>query len=208
VGEVDLRIFMNNRQLQQLIGRDDSNVGEIAVTLKDKNAAPAFRDALMGDGLSRFARIQTWDDAQPKFLKDIKATFGLLGNMIGSIGLAVASITIFIVIFVNAITRRRYIGIMKGIGISRTAIEFSYIMQSLFYATVGMTIGSIIVFAMLQPFIAAHPINFPFSDGILVATALGTLVRAGILFVTTIIAGYVPARIVVKQNTLDAILGR
>jgi ABC-type antimicrobial peptide transport system permease subunit len=81
-------------------------------------------------------------------------------------------------------------------------------MQSLFYATVGMTIGSIIVFAMLQPFIAAHPINFPFSDGILVATALGTLVRAGILFVTTIIAGYVPARIVVKQNTLDAILGR
>lgn len=208
VGEVDLRIFMNNRQLQQLIGRDDSNVGEIAVSLKDKNAAPAFRDALVGEGLNRFARIQTWDDAQPKFLKDIKATFGLLGNMIGSIGLAVASITIFIVIFVNAITRRRYIGIMKGIGISRTAIEFSYIMQSLFYATVGMTIGSIIVFAMLQPFIAAHPINFPFSDGILVATALGTLARAVILFLTTIIAGYVPARIVVKQNTLDAILGR
>ncbi len=131
-----------------------------------------------------------------------------MGNLIGSVGLAVASITIFIVIFVNAITRRRYIGILKGIGISSRAIEISYIIQSLFYALLGMIIGSFLVFAVLQPFIAAHPINFPFSDGILVATAGGTFLRAVILGIATIIAGYIPARIVVKQNTLSAILGR
>lgn len=61
---------------------------------------------------------------------------------------------------------------------------------------------------MLKPYFDAYPIDFPFSDGILVATVSGTLARAGILFVATIIAGYIPARIVVRQNTLDAILGR
>ena len=37
--------------------------------------------------------------------------------------LVVASITIFIVIFINAITRRKFIGILQGIGISGEAIE-------------------------------------------------------------------------------------
>jgi ABC-type antimicrobial peptide transport system permease subunit len=60
----------------------------------------------------------------------------------------------------------------------------------------------------LVPFIDAHPINFPFSDGILVATASGTLWRAFALLVATVIAGYIPAKIVSRQNTLDAILGR
>lgn len=208
VNGIDGRIFMTESQVRQLIGRSDYNVDEIAIKLFDSQKADSVRDQLIQQGFAEFAVIQTWLDAQPKFLKDIKATFALLGNMIGSIGLAVASITIFIVIFVNAITRRRYIGIMKGIGISSRAIEFSYIAQSIFYAVLGMAVGSIIVFLLLKPYFDANPINFPFSDGILVAEPLGTLIRSAILFIATVIAGYVPARIVVKQNTLDAILGR
>lgn len=205
---IDQRIFMTATQVRQLIGRNDYNVDEIAIKLIDPSQANLVRDQIIQQGFDKNANIQTWEDAQPKFLKDIKTTFALLGNMIGSIGLAVASITIFIVIFVNAITRRRYIGIMKGIGISSRAIEFSYIAQSIFYAVMGMSIGALLIFGFLQPYIATHPINFPFSDGILVATPIGTLARALILFGATIIAGYVPAKIVVKQNTLDAILGR
>ena len=148
------------------------------------------------------------DEAIPKFLKDIKGTFSILGNAISGIGLVVACITIFIVIFVNAITRRRFIGILKGIGISERAIKFSYVLQSLFYALSGVVIGSCIVFFFLKPLIAAHPINFPFSDGILVATVGGTMTKALILFIATVIAGYIPARMVVRQNTLNAILGR
>ena len=132
----------------------------------------------------------------------------MLGNILSSIGLVVASITIFIVIFINAITRRKFIGILKGIGINEKAIEVSYIMQSFFYALCGSVIGLIVLYGFLQPAIAAHPIDFPFSDGILVAPLGGTFFRIGLLMVTTIIAGFVPARMVVKKNTLDSILGR
>lgn len=206
---IDMRVFMVDSQFKKIIGRNDFNVDEISIKI-DPNITDAtkLKQALINQGFDNFARVQTWEDAQPKFLQDIKTTFGLLGNLIGSIGLAVACITIFIIIFVNAITRRRFIGILKGIGINSQAIEVSYVLQSLFYALCGIILGGAFIFGFLKPYIAAHPINFPFSDGILVATVSGTMLRAVILLIATLIAGYIPARIVVKQNTLDAILGR
>lgn len=207
-GEIDQRIFMLASEVRKIIGRNDYNVDEISIRLAPGTDPTKITSALKSQGIDQIAKVQTWEESEPKFLKDIKVTFGILGNLIGSIGLAVASITIFIIIFVNAITRRRFIGILKGIGIRSLAIEISYIIQSLFYAFCGIILGSLFIFLFLKPYIAAHPINFPFSDGILVATVSGTLLRASILLVATLIAGYIPARLVVKQNTLDAILGR
>jgi ABC-type antimicrobial peptide transport system permease subunit len=81
-------------------------------------------------------------------------------------------------------------------------------MQSIFYAVTGSVIGLFILYGFLVPFVDAHPINFPFSDGIIYAPYLGTFFRILALLITTIIAGYIPARMIVKKNTLDAILGR
>lgn len=208
VDELSFRVFFVDSQLRSLIGRDDYNVDEISIKLKPDADPVLVRDGLLRSGVGEYARVQTFEDAQPKFLKDIKATFALLGNMISSIGLTVASITIFIVIFINAITRRKFIGIMKGIGISGKSIEASYVFQSIFYAVIGSSIGLVILYGFLQPYIAANPIDFPFSDGILVATVEGTFIRIMLLVVTTIIAGYIPARMIVRKNTLDSILGR
>lgn len=208
VGELDQRIFILDSVLKNLIGRSDYNVDEIAIKIKPGTNPLVVKQALISSGVSNTARVQTSEEALPKFLKDIKDTFGLLGNVIGSIGLVVASITIFIVIYINAITRRKFIGILKGIGIESNVIEISYIIQSVFYATFGVLVGLLILYGFLVPYVDAHPINFPFSDGILVAEVPNTLLRAGLLLVATIFAGYIPARLVVKQNTLDAILGR
>lgn len=207
-GAFDDRVVILDSVLRPLIGRTDYNVDEIAIKLNPGADPLVVKQALLSSGIGETARVQTIEEALPKFLKDIQATFGLLGNAIGSIGLVVASITIFIVIYINAITRRKFIGILKGIGIDSTAIEFSYILQSILYATMGVVVGLFILYGFLVPYIDAHPINFPFSDGILVAEYYNTGIRAVLLLIATIFAGYIPARIVVKQNTLDAILGR
>jgi putative ABC transport system permease protein len=208
VDEVSLRVFMVDSQLRSMIGRNDYNVDEISIKLKPGVRPELVRDILKQNGVDRVAKVQTYIDAQPKFLKDITDTFALLGNMLSSIGLVVASITIFIVIFINAITRRKFIGILKGIGINERAIEVSYIVQSFFYALCGSFIGVLVLYLFLEPAIRAHPIDFPFSDGILVAPVPGTLLRVGLLMLTTIIAGFIPARMIVRKNTLDSILGR
>jgi len=208
VDEVSLSVFMVDSQMRSLIGRSDGNVDEIAMKLKPGVEPASVRDTLKRSGVDRYAKVQTYEDAQPQFLKDIIETFNLLGNVFSSIGLVVASITIFIVIFINALTRRKYIGILKGIGIDGKAIEFSYVFQSIFYALLGSVIGLVLVYAILVPMFAAHPIDFPFSDGILVAPLDQTLFRVGLLVFSTLIAGYIPAWMIIRKNTLDSILGR
>jgi len=208
VGENDSTIFFPAKQLRQMIGRDDFNVDEFAIRLAPKTDPIPIKERLINLGIDEFADVQTFEDAQPKFLEDIKSTFATLGNAISSIGLVVASITVFIVIFINAITRRKFIGILKGIGIDQFAIESSYMIQSFFYAIIGSIIGFAIVYGFLVPFVAANPIDFPFSDGILVAPLGGTFIKMGILVAITVVAGYIPARMIVRKNTLDSILGR
>lgn len=211
IDQIDARVFMVQPELRKLIGRSDVNVSEIAVKLtpgSTEEDAVRVKKILEANGYEYDAKIQTATEAQPKFLKDMKDIFGLLGTLMGSIGLVVASITVFIVIFVNTLTRRKFIGILKGIGISSKSIEYSYIIQSAFYAVVGALLGMVVLYGFLVPFIDANPIPFPFSDGILYAPIIGTLWRAFALFAVTIIAGYIPARMIVGKNTLDSILGR
>lgn len=203
-----MSVFMPAPEVRTLLGRTDQNVMQIAIRLTPGSDPDAFKQLLLRSGIGEKAKVQTFADAIPNGVADIKTTFAMLGNGFSSIGLVVAAITIFIVIFINAITRRKFIGILKGIGISGEAIEISYIFQSLFYAVIGSAIGLLILYGLLVPGLAAHPIDFPFSDGILVAPVGGTMIRIGLLVLTTVIAGYLPSRMIVRRNTLDSILGR
>lgn len=208
IGLLATSIFMPAAELRTLMGREDQNVGQIAIRLVPGSDPDAFKKLLLRSGIGEKAKVQTFTDSIPNGVADIKTTFAMLGNGFSSIGLVVAAITIFIVIFINAITRRKFIGILKGIGISGEAIELSYVFQSLFYAVIGSVVGLAVLYGFLVPAVAAHPINFPFSDGILVAPLGETLIRILLLVFITVIAGYLPSRMIVRKNTLDAILGR
>lgn len=208
VDELSQRVFMTDAELRRLVPANKMEYQEIAIN------AVKGKDEALRDELKRFigdenaARVQTSEESIPSFLRDIEMTMGVLGNAISSIALVVASITVFIVIYINAVTKRKFIGIMKGIGISPQAVQFSYVFQAIFYGIAGTAVGALLTFGLLRPFFDAHPINFPFSDGILVATPSGAINRAAILMVVTLLAGYVPATIIAKKNTLDSILGR
>jgi putative ABC transport system permease protein len=210
VDQVSLRAFITKADFWRLVDRPGLNANEFAMRITPGSRATPdiIKNNLVKSGFSTDGKIQTATEAIPDFLNQIRLAFGLLGNVIGAVGIVVASITIFIVIFINAVTRRKYIGIMKGIGIKEKAIEISYIIQSIFYATLGGLLGIFIVYVLLVPFFLAHPLDFPFSDGILVAPIDGTVIKFFLLLFVTIIAGYIPARNIVKKNTLDSILGR
>ncbi|MSU54914.1 MAG: FtsX-like permease family protein [Candidatus Taylorbacteria bacterium] len=207
VDEISTRAFITDKELKRLIPVNKEEVQEIAIKTDDLYA-PILSNEIKFFMGSYSARIQTSGEAIPSFLRNIETTMGVLGNALSSFALVVASITIFIVVFINAVTKRKFIGIMKGIGVSPIAIEFSYIFQALFYGVVGSIVGLIITFGVLKPYFAAYPINFPFSDGILVATPESAGIRVVILLVVTLAAGYIPAKLIVRKNTLDAILGR
>jgi ABC-type lipoprotein release transport system permease subunit len=208
VGENSRRVFMLESQMRKVLGRGQDKKDEIGVALRDGAQADEYVQALLAMGVSEYATVQTSRESQGKFLDDITQTFDLLGTSIGFVGVVVAAITVFIVIFIVALNRQKQIGILKGIGINRLAIESSYVFLSFIYALVGITLGVIVLYTLIAPYIALHPIDFPFADGLLVAPWDDTLVRSGILIATTVLAGYVPARLIVQKNTINAILGR
>ncbi len=208
VDEVSLNSYIPEREFRRLFNRIDRNADQIVIRVKEGADAMAVKTSLAESGLSQFAKIQTYNEARPKFIIDIKNTFNVLGTFIGSIGIVVASITIFIIIFINALSRRRHIGILKGIGIERRAIEIAYVLQAAFYALAGSALGALLTYGFLVGYFEKNPIEFPFSDGILVAPPEETLIRFVVLFVITILAGFIPAWMITGQNTLDSILGR
>ena len=208
VGDVSIRAFIPNHDFIRLTGRTDLRVNEIAIQHVATVTDDELKNILTSYGFDKSAKIQTATEAIPQFLDQIRTAFGLLGTVIGSIGIIVASITIFIVIFINAVTRRRYIGILKGIGVSGGSLRFAYILQAVVYAGLGILAASAVIYGLLVPAFLAHPLNFPFSDGILVAPVAGTLKKAILLMVIAALAGFVPSWLIIRKNTLASILGR
>lgn len=208
VDQTSFRIFMTEAEFIRFFDRTSLNINEVAVLGADGVSEDTLKNIFIRSGFDNTAKIQTSAEAIPQFLVDIKVAFGLLGNIIGGIGIIVASITIFIIIFINAITRRKYIGILKAIGIEARSIKFAYIFQSLFYAVSGALLGMIVLYGLMVPGFNAHPIDFPFSDGILVAPFDSTMRKFLLLIIVTFLAGYIPASMIIKKNTLDSILGR
>ena len=208
IDEMSRRVYLNQSYLRKILNKPNNDANEIVVALKPGTDPVAFKETLLTYNIQRYGNIKTWEESQGQFFKDISATFNSLGTIIGSIGIVVASITVFIVIYINAVTRRKYIGILKAIGISGLTIELSYVYQSMFYSLLGSAIGTGLLFGLLKPAIDKNPIDFPFSDGILVAPLPDVLSKILLLLIITMIAGYIPAKLIVRKNTIDSILGR
>lgn len=208
--EINSRVYINQREFQTLTGRSRHQTNEIAMKVEEPtyNTLLGLQSDLSPIVQNHDAQIETWKESQGQFFKDLSVTFQLLGGVIGAIGITVASITLFIVIFINAIARERYIGIMKGIGIKQSIIKLSYMIQSMFYAAIGSLIGFLILWFGLVPYFQKNPVDFPFSDGILDVTLTGVLIRVTILILTAIAAGFIPAHLIVRKNTIDSLLGR
>jgi len=208
LNQINNRVFIDKQQFISLTGRAPQLSDEIAITLLNPQELEETRNILSSSVKSSEAKIETWRESQGQFFEDLSTTFTILGAVIGAIGLAVASVTLFIVIFINAISRERYIGILKGIGVDSSIIKYSYVFQSIFYALIGSAIGLFLLYIFLVPYFDENPIDFPFSDGILDVTVTGVILRVLILFVSSVAAGFIPSHLIVKKNTIDSILGR
>lgn len=202
------RAYILNSELNKMLGKSNGDVSEISIVMKEGVDPYTVKTPLMNNGFSEYAKINTYEEGAPEFLVNIKLFFSIIGTILGSVSVVVALITIFIIIYINALTRRRQIGIMKGIGVTEFAIEFSYICQALFYVLLGSFVALVLIFGILKPIIDAHPIDTPFATIVLVAEPVSVAFKFLLVMVVSVFAGYLPARLIVKKNTLNAILGR
>lgn len=205
---VSSRAYILDSELKKMIGKTDGDVSEIAIVVRKGVDPYVIKTPLVDNGFSEYAKINTAEEGAPEFLVNIRLFFSIIGTILGSVSVVVALITIFIIIYINALTRRRQIGIMKGIGVTNFAIEFSYICQAMFYVLTGSFIALLLIFGLLKPYLDLYPIDTPFASIVLVADPYSVAFKFLLVMIVSTLAGYLPAHLIVKQNTLHAILGK
>ncbi|MCL5438687.1 MAG: FtsX-like permease family protein [Patescibacteria group bacterium] len=202
-GFVDRLAFITTKEAESILGVHD-NASQILVKIKDTGSEDGYVDQIKT--FFPNLRVDKWNNFVGA-LGNVSKSFDMITLIISAIGLAVAAITIFILIYVEVVHKRRQIGILKAIGIKQNIIIYSYIFQALFYVSLGVVIGTLLTLYVLVPFFSGHPLRLPVGETGLALNKLGLIYNALSLFLAALIAGFIPSWRGAKENILKAIWG-
>jgi putative ABC transport system permease protein len=151
-------------------------------------------------------KVQDYNAIIASFVSFLKA-LDLIALIVSVISVLVAAITTFVLIYINAVSKMRQIGILKAIGIKKKIIVYSYIFQALFYTLLGIVIGAVCVFALLDPWLSTHPV--PIIKNLMNMTLVYTPQRIILSIATFSVAGFfaglLPSLLVVKKDILHTL---
>lgn len=133
--------------------------------------------------------------------------FDSIALIVSFISIVVGAATVFVMVYINAQSKQKQIGILKAIGIRERIIELSYVIQSLFYSMLGIIFGSLFLYFVVMPFLLSHPIEMPFGSAYLVLTVKDFIISVILMLLSSLVAGYTPARMVSKRDILKVIWG-
>jgi len=152
------------------------------------------------------AEVRSWSEYGGA-MGGIVSSFDVIASLIGTIGLVVAGIVMFIVIYINVINKKRQIGILRAIGIKRNVIVGSYLTQAIFYAILGIVFGGLLFGYGIQPYFELHPLDLPLGEVSLTVRAL--TISSAILGILTaaVLAGLIPVISITRQRIIQAIWG-
>lgn len=204
-GIAELAAFINAKEAESVLGVH--NEASEIVILADLERAPIESYVARIEAMAPNLKVKPYTELLAS-IETFLGAFDAIAYIVSTIAVAVAAITIFVIIYVNAISRRRQIGILKAIGIRQGIIELAYVFQSVFYALSGVAVGLILVFVVMVPLLGAYPIPLGFGIFITLSyTSTQIIVGVLALLFAGLFAGFIPARLVARQDILKAIWG-
>lgn len=195
--------YISQKEMESVLGLEDK-ASLILIKTTDKGNEYSYIKQFLELGIKE--EIKPWT-VYAAMVKNITASFDMIALLIAVIGLFVASVTIFIIIYVNTISKRRQIGILRAIGIKESVIIHSYILQAMFYAISGTIIGLFIMFLILKPWFVTHPLKFPVGFVSLLIVPEKVMVNTISLIAAALAAGLIPSWMAVRETILEAIWG-
>lgn len=202
-GFVDRQAFIASKEAESVLSVRDS---ASQILVRTDNDDEESRYVTQIQSIDPNLKLRKWTEYMGG-LSSVTESFDMITSVISAIGLVVSAVTIFILIYVNVVHRRRQIGILKAIGIKQDIIVYSYIFQALFYAVSGIIIGSLLIFYLIAPYFEANPLKLPIGETSLALS--NSLVMYSIfgLLLASLVAGFVPSWRGARENIIDAIWG-
>ncbi len=199
---IDNNAYITVGELDSVLGLQDK-ASSINIRLSPSVKVDDFKYSLMKYGIQY--KIRTWleDAAAARYYM---SSFDIISVVSTVAGLIIAVIVMFVVIYINTVNKRKQIGILKAIGIDQQIIINSYVIQVIFFTICGIILGLVLV-AGIVAYMTFNPMEFPDGDVSPVLDLLSVVQSAIILFVASLIAGYLPAWNTAKQGILSAMRG-
>jgi len=198
---VSQSVYISKKEAENILGIDDK-ASAILVRLNNKNDADRIKNLILESGIPN-ADMKTWEEAST-FTQGIKQTFGIVTIVTTFVAVVVVVSTIGIVVFINTARKKRIIGVLKAIGMQKNEIMMVFLFESLLFGVIGTVIGAGIVYVALF-YLSLNPILLPLGALVPVLYTETAIISAAILIVSSVIAGYLPARMASRQEILETI---
>ncbi|MCX9026342.1 MAG: FtsX-like permease family protein [Candidatus Methanoperedens sp.] len=195
--------YISQKGMESVYGLEDK-ASQILVKTRDNGNEDRYVKQFQEMGIKE--QIKPWT-VYAGMVKNITNSFDMIAMMITAIGLFVAVITIFIIVYTSTISKRKQIGILRAVGIEESIIIQSYIFQALFIVVCGIFIGLIIIFFAIKPYFIEHPLKFPIGLASLMILPEKVSMNVISLIIAAIAAGFIPSWMAVRKTIIDTIWG-
>jgi putative ABC transport system permease protein len=200
----DSTAFVNQKEIESFLGVHGL-ASKILVRINDEVDEATYIERLRDLGFKN-EKLSPWYELMG-MTEDANKSFAMVSAILSVIGTIVAGITVFIIIFVSVVNKRKQIGILKAIGMKKSTIILSFIFQALFYAVIGIILGTLLSLLIIEPYFQAYPMDFPMGWVSLKISTQILLISSVSLIIASFIGGFVPAFKAAKETILEAIFG-
>jgi putative ABC transport system permease protein len=199
----DASAYLSRTDMEEMLDIENRDLAqEIAVKTTSGTDEYETRTALLSLGVRE--NIRTWHEFAG-ILSLIEGTLGMVRNIMNAIGLLIAFVIIFVVIYVNIVNKKRQIGVQKAIGIEQNVIIASFVLQGMLYAGAGVILGYILMQYGIVPYTVANPVQVPVGAISLELDELEAVNRAVLLFMASVIGSVIPAYKLANKGLLELI---
>lgn len=197
----DNNVFVTWSDMEQVEGKPLDFAEYITVRAKPGYDEKFIKDELLQYGVPGY--VQTTGDLLKKAMGSVMQSFAIINMVSLVVGIIITTVVLFIVITIKTINSRRQIGILKAIGVDKEVIMHTYGLQVVIMALLGIFFG-VILTAVIGVYLSMHPIVTPEWSATLYLTPIDYLTNSLILFMASVVAGYVPAWQVSREDIQTA----
>lgn len=197
----DNAAFITWSDMELVEGESLDKAEYITVKTKPGYSEKSVKDVLMSYGVSQ--KVQTTDDLLSKAIGSVLQSFDIINMVSLIVSIIITTVVLFIVITIKTINSRKQIGILRAIGVHKEVIMHNYGFQVIILAVFGITLG-IVIASLLALYLSIYPIVTPEWSAYMHLTPMDLVSNSLILFAAAVVAGYVPAYQVSREEIQSA----
>jgi putative ABC transport system permease protein len=199
--QADSAVYVSSTDMALADPRSVDNADYITVKAKPGYSETFIKNELIQYGVT--PKVQTTADLLSKSLGRALQSFAIINLVSLIVSIIITTVVLFIVITIKTINSRKQIGILKAIGVDKEVIMHNYGFQVIILAILGIILG-VIIAVLLAIYMAIHPIVTPEWSATLYLTPMDLVMNSLILFIAALVAGYVPAYQVSREDIQTA----